>query len=147
VPALALRPEVVAARFVGRTRDAVFAEAAARLSDLGLVGDGELVQRRLVEREALGSTQLPGGLAIPHCKLEGLKAPVVLVAVPGALLEGGGSDGQPVGLLFFIVSPAEQPAAHLQTLAAVARWARVPGNVERATRDLDPAALGRIFEG
>jgi len=41
------------------------------------------------------------------------------------------ADGQPVRLFFVVVSPSRSPAEHLQSLAAISRWVKTDGRVER----------------
>ena len=81
---------------------------------------GEVVEA-LIERESLGSTSVGEGFAIPHCKIQGL--PQIAIAL--ARLKAGvpfGSDGQdPVSFFFVVLSPPDQPAAHLQVLSQIAR--------------------------
>ncbi len=91
----------------------------------GVVGDAEALFQRLWEREQLGSTAIGRGIAIPHCKLDGLER-VVLVAVglAPAGVDFGAADEQPVRLFFVVVSPSRSPAEHLQSLAAISRWVK-----------------------
>jgi mannitol/fructose-specific phosphotransferase system IIA component (Ntr-type) len=44
------------------------------------------------------------------------------------------ADGVPVTLIFLILSPADQPAVHLQALARISRLLRTPGVVETLRR-------------
>lgn len=68
------------------------------------------------------------GVAIPHARLPGLKAPVVIVGrsrngIPVDGRRGTGDGGAPEGrlhLFFLILSPEEAPRAHVQILARVA---------------------------
>jgi mannitol/fructose-specific phosphotransferase system IIA component (Ntr-type) len=76
----------------------------------------------LEEREQLGSTSVGGGFAIPHCKLDGLKkVSVWLARLSGPGVDFGAADGAPVCFFFVVLSPPDQPAAHLQILSQVAR--------------------------
>jgi PTS system nitrogen regulatory IIA component len=117
-------------RLPGASREEVLAEMARRLARDGAVGDpGELVSR-LIDRERLGCTGLGGGVAIPHCKLRDLPGVVVGVASTAQPVDFGAADGRPIDLIFLVASPADAPAAHLQTLARISRLLRTPGVVE-----------------
>ena len=69
------------------------------------------------------------------------KALAVLVGEDGAIenrivelprgVEAESLDQEPVRLIFLVVSPEKSPAAHLQTLAAISRWLKDAGNLER----------------
>lgn len=96
------------------------ADTAARV--LGVHEDTVLAA--LLEREALGSTGLGSGVAVPHARIEGLQRiaavfirleqPVVYEAV----------DDQPVDLIFALFAPPSGGAEHLRALAAVSRAMR-----------------------
>jgi mannitol/fructose-specific phosphotransferase system IIA component (Ntr-type) len=80
------------------------------------------VAAALEDREQLGSTSVGGGFAIPHCKLDGLKrVSVWLARLDGDGVEFGALDTNPVRFFFVVLSPPDQPAAHLQVLSQVAR--------------------------
>ncbi len=80
------------------------------------------VATALEEREQLGSTSVGGGFAIPHCKIDGLKrVSVWLARLSDEGVEFGAVDGDPVRFFFVVLSPPDQPAAHLQILSQVAR--------------------------
>jgi len=79
------------------------------------------VAEALIDRERLGSTSVGEGFAIPHCKTHGLRQIAIALArfteqVPFAK---DGQDG--VQFVFVVLSPPDQPAAHLQVLSQIAR--------------------------
>jgi PTS system nitrogen regulatory IIA component len=89
----------------------------------------DLLSSRLLEREALGSTALGGGVAIPHCKLDRLAEVVVAIARLDRPVDYLAPDGEPVRLLVVVLSPADTPAAHLRALAMISRWLKDPKTV------------------
>jgi len=86
---------------------------------LGL--DPEQVVEALVEREDLGSTSVGEGFAIPHCKTHGLRQIAIALARFTDGVDFGGTDHEPVSFVFVVLSPPDQPAAHLQVLSQIAR--------------------------
>jgi PTS system nitrogen regulatory IIA component len=78
----------------------------------------------LGEREKIGSTGFGGGVAIPHCKMEGLDRPVGYFARLAAPIDYQSVDGLPVDLVFVILSPTDAGAEHLKALAGVSRALR-----------------------
>ena len=96
---------------------------------------------RLWEREKLGSTGIGAGVAVPHCKMARLERVVVAVARLRDGVEFDAIDQQPVRLVFLVVSPDDQPAAHLQCLATISKWIKVADHVEQILRLEDPAAI------
>lgn len=89
--------------------------------------DREFLTQVLLARESLGSTGIGDGIAIPH-----VRNPVVLhVPYPSVTLcfldhpiEFGALDGQPVSVLFTLISPTVR--AHLQVLSRLAFVLRDP---------------------
>ena len=80
----------------------------------------------LAAREALGSTGIGAGIAVPHARLEGLGDMVGFFARLQQPIEFNAIDGKKVDLVFLLLSPARGPAAHLAALAAIARRLRDP---------------------
>ena len=62
-------------------------------------------------------------MAIPHARLHGLAQPFGLFARIEPPIDFGAIDGQPVDLVFLLLTP-ESGAAHLPALAAIARLLR-----------------------
>jgi mannitol/fructose-specific phosphotransferase system IIA component (Ntr-type) len=116
-----------------------------QLVERGVVADAERLRDQLLEREALGSTGVGNGVAIPHCKLEALDDVVVSVGTTASPIEWGAVDGLPVRLLFLVASPAARPAAHLQTLAAISRWLKQDRHAERLVAATDPEAVWNLL--
>ncbi len=81
----------------------------------------EVVVQGLLEREALGSTAIGGGFAIPHCKLRGLNGIAITLARFRTPVAFGSPEGEGVRFLFVVLSPPDQPALHLQALSQIAR--------------------------
>jgi mannitol/fructose-specific phosphotransferase system IIA component (Ntr-type) len=119
----------------------VLLELAAGLAGAGVVDDPSELFARLWEREQLGSTAIGNGIAIPHCKLEGLDRVAVAVGLAPGGVDFGAADGQPVRLFFLVASPTRAPAEHLQSLAAISRWVKGERRVERLLALRDPGAI------
>ena len=119
---------------------------ASRIVEQAPLEDSEALYEKLWEREQLGTTAIGAGVAIPHCKTEGLRK--VLLAV-GLLEEGidfGAMDTKPVRVVFCIVSPIQSPAAHLQCLAAISKWVKVERHVQRLLSTHDPQAIFDLLQ-
>jgi PTS system nitrogen regulatory IIA component len=86
--------------------------------------DRELVLKRIVEREQLGSTGFGRNVAIPHARIPGLTRPVAAVIRLDTPVEFGAADGMPVDLVFGLLSPDGAGATHLHALAAISRMMR-----------------------
>ena len=129
-----LDPRFVFDDLRGENMEDVLGEMARRLAAAGAVRDVAELTKRLIEREKLGCTGLGAGVAIPHCKSKDVEDIVLSVGVTPQGVDFHAPDGKPVTLIFLILSPADQPAVHLQTLARISRLLRTPGIAESLRR-------------
>jgi len=79
-----------------------------------------LVSDSLFARERLGSTGLGHGVAIPHGRIKGLKAPMAAVLQLTAPIGFDAPDAQPVNLLIFLLVPEAATQKHLEILSEIA---------------------------
>jgi nitrogen PTS system EIIA component len=117
-------PELIIPDLAGRDGEAVLRELAEHLAEVGRVRKPEPLFERLRERESLGSTALGHGVAVPHCRLQGLTRLLLAVGLSKQGVDFGAEDGQPVRVFFLMISPANAAAEHLQCLAAISKWVR-----------------------
>jgi mannitol/fructose-specific phosphotransferase system IIA component (Ntr-type) len=117
-----LGEDLVLAGLEGRTRDDVLREMAERVRAQAGLDDG--LHERLLAREALGTTAIGGGVAIPHCRAAGLKAPVLALGLSRNGVPFSSMDGQNTHVIFLLVSPLENPAVNIRVLASIAKLIR-----------------------
>ena len=79
-----------------------------------------LVTDSLFARERLGSTGLGHGVAIPHGRIKGLKAPMAAVFQLAKPIGFDAPDEQAVGLLIFLLVPEAATQKHLEILSEIA---------------------------
>lgn len=79
-----------------------------------------LVFDNLFARERLGSTGLGHGVAVPHGRVKGLKAPVAAFVRLAEPIPFESPDGLPVGLLIFLLIPDHVTQQHLEILSEIA---------------------------
>jgi PTS system nitrogen regulatory IIA component len=79
-----------------------------------------LVTDSLFARERLGSTGLGHGVAIPHGRIKGLKAPMAAVFQLAQPIGFDAPDEQPVNLLIFLLVPEAATQKHLEILSEIA---------------------------
>jgi PTS system nitrogen regulatory IIA component len=92
--------------------------------------DAETIFEALSDREALGSTGLGNGIAIPHGKLAGLPGVTAVFARLDTPIDFEAVDDQPVDLLMMLLAPVGAGADHLKALARVARLLRNESTVD-----------------
>jgi PTS system nitrogen regulatory IIA component len=105
----------------------------------------EAIFEAIDSREALGSTGLGNGIAIPHGKLPGLQGVVAAFARIDKPVEFDALDDQPVDLVMMLLAPVGAGADHLKALAMVARLLRSESVVERLRQLRDPARLFAVL--
>ena len=79
-----------------------------------------LVTDSLFSRERLGSTGLGHGVAIPHGRIKGLKAPMAAVFQLEHAIGFDAPDDQAVSLLIFLLVPEAATQKHLEILSEIA---------------------------
>lgn len=78
------------------------------------------VSENLFARERLGSTGLGHGVAVPHGRIKGLKAPIAAFVRLAEPIPFESPDGQPVSLLIFLLMPDHVTQQHLEILSEIA---------------------------
>jgi PTS system nitrogen regulatory IIA component len=100
---------------------ALLALAENLASARGVTSRDELVGG-ILEREALMSTAIGKGIAIPHIRLASVKDLVVSVGIArGAICDFNPLDDEPVRLIIMIAAAYDQHAYYLQTLSYFSR--------------------------
>ncbi|WP_426028096.1 PTS sugar transporter subunit IIA [Brevundimonas sp. TWP2-3-4b2] len=99
----------------------------------------------LLEREALGSTGLGSGVAVPHARLEGIERVTAVFVRLDTPVAYGALDDRPVDLLLALFAPPRDGADHLRALAAVSRALRSPVMREQLRQARTPDAIRALF--
>jgi PTS system nitrogen regulatory IIA component len=99
----------------------LFADAFARAD---LVRDTDEVVSRLLGREAILSTAIGGGVAVPHAQVPGLGRLAMAASVHPDGVAYPALDDEPVRLVFCLLGDTTTTADHLAGLARLARLAR-----------------------
>jgi len=104
----------------GRTAEGAIRElsvAAGSLLDL----DPQRIHEAVMQRERIMHTGLPGGLAVPHARLDGIKHPCVVVGRYRPGVDFDAADGRPAALVTLLITPSNQPESQIELLDLVAR--------------------------
>lgn len=78
--------------------------------------DGDTLVRSALEREAVTSTGIGFGVAIPHAKDDGIEREYMVAARCVEGVEFDAIDGEPANIFFMLVYPASRYAEHLDLL-------------------------------
>lgn len=107
----------------GFDKDRALARLAGMFGDRDGVTTAE-IQHVLLEREALQSTGIGEGVAIPHGALPQLKEQVAALLIVPEGVEFQAIDDAKVSILFGVIGPKRATGEHLKTLARVSRLLR-----------------------
>ncbi|MDN5413156.1 MAG: fructose-specific PTS transporter subunit EIIC [Lactococcus raffinolactis] len=97
-------------------------EMVQKLVDTGYVTDFDAFKDGILAREALTTTGLGEGIAMPHSKNAAVKEAVVLFAKKDGGLDYESLDGQPTDLFFMIAAPDGANDTHLAALAELSKY-------------------------
>lgn len=100
----------------------------------------------VMEREALMSTAIREGVAVPHGKSDGIDRMVGAIGISKRGIDYDAFDGKPVRIAFMILSPRHDPETHLRTLKLLARALDAPGFVASLLAARDSAEAFRFIE-
>lgn len=107
--------------------------------------DVGVILEAIENREALGSTGLGNGIAIPHGKLPELDGVTAVFARLSQPIDFGAIDDQPVDLVMMLLAPLGAGADHLRALALVARILRTEPVLARLRAAEDPQRLYELL--
>lgn len=112
--------------FTAESKEAVLREICrlARNHPLMKNFTEEEIYRGLSEREKIGSTGLGRGIAIPHCRLDGLDDFVSGVLIVPEGVNFHSVDGKKTFIFAFIIAPKEKRNEHIRILAGLSGFLR-----------------------
>lgn len=104
-------------------KEAAIREIIDSLVQAGRIAEADCdgVARAILNREELGSTGIGRGVAVPHTRHVKVDRLIGTVALSRRGVEFTALDGEPVDILFLLVSPPNQPGDHLRALEYISR--------------------------
>ena len=116
--------EVVKVPLTSRDKTGVIEELVQILIDAGEITDRESVLDAIHKREAMGSTGLEFGIAVPHAKTESVKEITMSIGIAPQGIEFDAIDGKPSTLFFMILAAPDQSGPHIEALAEIAKLSK-----------------------
>ncbi|MBN2586432.1 MAG: PTS sugar transporter subunit IIA [Candidatus Fermentibacteraceae bacterium] len=118
-----LAPESCTIGLEGKNKGEVISSLARLIVNSPAVTGASVedIERGLMDRESMGSTGFGKGIAIPHCKVDGMAQFILALGVSGRGVDFDAMDGRSVHIFCAIVGPPEEPEMHLRLLAAASR--------------------------
>ena len=110
---------------VGTKEDAIRAMVAGlRYAGSINAADEAGIVAAILKREELGSTGIGRGVAVPHTKHPSVDKLVAAIALAPEGVDFASLDGEPVFIMFLLVSPPDRPGDHLRGLENISRHLR-----------------------
>jgi PTS system nitrogen regulatory IIA component len=140
-----LQPDCVIPQIQGTDKAEVLSGMARFLAGRHAGIDAELLYRLIEEREALASTAIGDGIAIPHGKLENVDHLVGLLGRSVGGLAFDSIDGKPTHIVFMLVAPASAAGVHLKALARLSKVFRDAAFRQRLIEAADGDEMYRVI--
>ena len=121
-----IKQENIQVPLTAKTKTEAVCEMIGLLNKNGLIHDVKAVTDAVFEREALSSTGLGDGIAVPHAKTESVQAPVLAIGISKEGIDFRAHDGEPVYVIFLMIAPKSQPGQHIEALAEIAKMMQAP---------------------
>jgi mannitol/fructose-specific phosphotransferase system IIA component (Ntr-type) len=116
-----------------RSKAEILSELVQVIADDHAFTDVNDVLRAVREREAVLSTGIGNGVAIPHGKSPAVPGLMMAAGCTAAPIEFDSLDGQPVQLFFLLVGPETAAGAHIKALSRISRLVRRDDARQRLT--------------
>ncbi len=130
-----------------RTKEDAIDEMINRLVEEGVVSDFATFKEGIMAREALTSTGLGDGIAMPHSKNTAVVEPTVLFAKSSSGVDYEALDGQPTYLFFMIAAPEGANDTHLAALAELSKYLMKDGFADELRQINTPDGVIATFDG
>ena len=112
-------------------KEEAFAELIELLVRAGRLPDRDRALQAILTREAMATTGIGTGVAVPHGREASVKTLTAALGISKKGIEYDATDGEPVFLVFLVLAEANNPGPHVQCLGEIARLLQVPGFNER----------------
>ena len=118
-----LNEQAIVCDLKAQTKEGVIRELVGVLVHAGAVKekDVEAIMEILKNREALGSTGIGQGVAIPHGKTNVIPQLVGAFGISRIGVDFNSLDGTPAHLFFLLMAPEDSAGPHLKALARISR--------------------------
>ena len=130
-----------------RSRDAagVTAELCSMLEREGRISDLLPFYHAIISHEALSSTAMSPGWALPHARVAGIPHLCFALGRPAEPLVWFG--GEPISMVFLFAVPQNQAAAILNLIAGLARLSQDQVRLDRLADAPNSGAMFEVLQG
>ncbi|UCE21391.1 MAG: PTS sugar transporter subunit IIA [Candidatus Aminicenantes bacterium] len=108
----------------------VLEKFVSALKKRGLISKEKVILDELLKREALGSTGLEKGIAVPHALIKKIKEPIVALALIKEGIDFKAVDQMPTYIVLVLLGDKDNPGFQLKLLAHICRMVKETDFVE-----------------
>ena len=112
----------------------------------GKIDNPGRILEAVIERENKMNTAISPGVAIPHARTRLVSKLVGILGISKKGVDYGASDGNPVHLVFLLISPLQNVSEHIAAMAQIARLVETPEFYQKLVSAANPQkALDVIY--
>ena len=140
-----LQKDAILLNIKAATKEAALRELAGLAATVCGRFTEEILYNVLLEREAVGSTGVGNGVAIPHGKIEGLDEILHCFGRSKSGIDFDAIDNRPAHLFDLLLSPAGKAEEYLHTLAKVSTILKQPDNRQQLLDSPSREEIAALF--
>lgn len=129
----------------GVTKDQALESMVDSVFSTNVVDDRQAFREALLEREAIMSTGIGSGVAIPHVRINGIKRPTMGVGLSRSGISFDTLDDAPVHIIVLFAMPSGSQREYLGLLAQVMLSLKVPGFRDRLLASKTPEEAVQVL--
>jgi fructose-specific phosphotransferase system IIA component len=126
-------------------KEELFEEMVEVLARAGKITDRKAAIDAINEREAMQTTGIGHGLAVPHGKHPSIQQLVCAIGISPDGLDYDSVDGEPVHVVFLLLARSDNPGPHVAALAEIARIFSMPTLRKKLLDARDAAAVLEVI--
>ena len=102
-------------------RDDAVHELLSQLEAAGKLDERQVADalKAVIQREALGTTAIGHGMAVPHARIEGITDTVLALGLSRAGVEFNALDHEPVRAIFLVIGSQDDPEQYLDVMRRI----------------------------
>ncbi|OZC04638.1 hypothetical protein BSZ36_07360 [Rubricoccus marinus] len=106
-------------------------ETMSALAAHGTAADASVILDAVLQREALMSTGVGQGLALPHARTQSVDDTTAALAILESAVDYDSLDGSPVRIVLLLAGPERERSVHLRLLSRISRVMADAGTRQR----------------
>ena len=121
-----LKEQTITVTLSQSNKEGIINELIDLVMETGKISERKKALKAVLDREALMSTGLERGVAVPHAKTNSVSDLVMALGISKEGIDFESADGKPSHLFFFLLAPEAAAGPNIQVLAQIARLTSDP---------------------